>query len=208
MELDKLLWRGGNHIALKQLVEDFAKYIYLPRLKDPQVLLKAISDGVALLTWVQDSFALADDFDEESKRYRGLRGNKTELLDDPNANILIVKPQVASHQMEKERSGDRPTSVQGNKDSDSGENPDSSETTITQPKRFHGSVEVDATRAGRDVGQISEEVISHLWISWSRSKGYTEIEAKIPDGTPDNVVRTVTENSKALKFKSHGFERE
>jgi hypothetical protein len=34
------------------------------------------------------------------------------------------------------------------------------------------------------------------------------IEAKIPDGAPDNVVRTVTENSRTLKFSSQGFERE
>ena len=35
-----------------------------------------------------------------------------------------------------------------------------------------------------------------------------EIEAQIPGGTPDNVVRTVTENSRALKFSSTGFEKE
>jgi hypothetical protein len=33
-----------------------------------------------------------------------------------------------------------------------------------------------------------------------------EIEAEMPDGTPDNVVRTVTENSRTLKFTSHGFQ--
>jgi hypothetical protein len=35
-----------------------------------------------------------------------------------------------------------------------------------------------------------------------------EIEAEIPSGAPDNVVRTVTENSRTLKFASHGFEKE
>ena len=33
-------------------------------------------------------------------------------------------------------------------------------------------------------------------------------EAEIPDGVPDNVVRIVTENSQALRFKNHGFEKE
>ena len=34
-----------------------------------------------------------------------------------------------------------------------------------------------------------------------------EIEAEIPDGAPGNVVRTVTENSRTLKFGSNsGFE--
>jgi hypothetical protein len=36
-----------------------------------------------------------------------------------------------------------------------------------------------------------------------------EIEADIPAGTSDNVVRTVTENSRTLKFASNsGFETE
>jgi hypothetical protein len=35
-----------------------------------------------------------------------------------------------------------------------------------------------------------------------------EIQAVVPAGVPDNVVRTVTENSRTLKFKTQGFERE
>ena len=35
-----------------------------------------------------------------------------------------------------------------------------------------------------------------------------EIEAEIPSGAPENVVRTVTENNRTLKFGSHGFEKE
>ena len=35
-----------------------------------------------------------------------------------------------------------------------------------------------------------------------------EIEAKIPSGAPDTIVRTVTENSRTLKFISQGFEED
>jgi hypothetical protein len=35
-----------------------------------------------------------------------------------------------------------------------------------------------------------------------------EIEADIPNGTPDHVVRIVTENSRTLKFDHAGFEEE
>jgi hypothetical protein len=49
LELDQVpLWRG-DHVAIKQLVEDFARYIYLPRLKESSVLLGAIRDGLGLL---------------------------------------------------------------------------------------------------------------------------------------------------------------
>jgi hypothetical protein len=47
MELDRVsLWRGGD-VGVKQLIEDFAQYLYLPRMKEPDVLLKAVRDGVA-----------------------------------------------------------------------------------------------------------------------------------------------------------------
>lgn len=35
-----------------------------------------------------------------------------------------------------------------------------------------------------------------------------EISAQIPDGTPENVVRTVSENCDTLHFTSYGFEEE
>lgn len=38
--------------------------------------------------------------------------------------------------------------------------------------------------------------------------GHLEIEAEVPNGALDNVVRIVTENCRTLKFDGHGFERE
>ncbi len=35
-----------------------------------------------------------------------------------------------------------------------------------------------------------------------------EIEAELPEGAPEQVVRIVTENSRTLKFTSQEFERE
>lgn len=34
------------------------------------------------------------------------------------------------------------------------------------------------------------------------------VEAEIPSGAPDHVVRTVTENARTLRFKTQGFEKE
>jgi hypothetical protein len=35
-----------------------------------------------------------------------------------------------------------------------------------------------------------------------------EIEAEVPDGAPDGVVRIVTENARTMKFTTQGFENE
>jgi hypothetical protein len=76
-------------------------------------------------------------------------------------------------------------------------------------RRFHGTVTLDPARAGRDASKITDEVITHLVGLIGLSVRVTlEIDAEIPAGVPDNVVRTVTENSRTLKFTNHGFESE
>jgi hypothetical protein len=78
-----------------------------------------------------------------------------------------------------------------------------------RPKRFHGTATLDTTRVGRDAGRIADEVIAHLsGLIGSSVKVTLEIEVNVFGGVPENVVRTVTENSRTLKFSSHGFEQE
>ena len=217
MELDRVpLWRG-DHVSIKQIAEDFARYLYLPRVCDPTVLLRAISDGAALLTWEHDAFAIADSFDDEAKRYRGLRGAQVVSMPDADAPGLLVKPDVARRQLDAE-SGE-PVGV-GTAGTVGGDGPDPGEgsepgapppdkPTATQPVRFHGTVLLDSARAGRDAGRIAEEVISHLsGLVGAKVTVTLEIEAEVPSGAPDHVVRTVTENSRTLKFTNHGFEKE
>jgi hypothetical protein len=68
---------------------------------------------------------------------------------------------------------------------------------------------LDPTRVGRDASQIADEVISHLsGLVGSTVTVTLEIDADIPSGVPDHVVRTVMENGKTLKFTSQGFEQE
>ena len=219
MELDRVpLWRG-DHVPIKQIVEDFARYLYLPRVADPTVLLKSISDGVALLTWEHDAFALADSFDDEAKRYRGLRGGQVVSLPDADAPDLLVKPDVARRQLdaEKPQPGGGGEVVQpgpGGEDPAPGGGPgpgvpQPDTPTTTQPTRFHGTVPLDSTRVGRDASRIADEVISHLsGLVGAKVTVTLEIEAEVPSGAPDHVVRTVTENGRTLKFTNQGFEKE
>ncbi len=219
MELDRIpLWRG-EHVAARQLVDDFARYSYLPRLKDPSVLLEAIRNGLALMTWEQDSFAYADGYDESAGRYRGLQaGPRGPLVDnDPG---LVVHPNVARRQMDSETAppaspteGGETTYVQ--EPSGHGEVQETpatdSPTPTPQPsaRRYHGSVKLDPTRVGRDASQVADEVIAHLVGLLGADVRLTlEIEANMPDGTPEQVVRIVIENSRTLNFEDSGFERE
>jgi len=214
------LWRG-DHVPVKQLVEDFARYLYLPRVAGPEVLVQAMRDGVELLTWASDGFAYAEDHDEVGGRYRGLRAGQGVALsaDSPG---LLVKPDVARKQMEAEvepvpagsssqsvPTGDGAADLFSATGNVAGAGRVDEPVGSTQPRRFHGTVSLDTARVGRDAGRIAEEVIAHLSGLVGADVHVTlEIEAKIPGGAPEKVVRTVTENSRTLKFSSQGFEIE
>ena len=124
---------------------------------------------------------------------------------------LIVRPEIARKQIDAET-----VPVDQTPDGTSvipetpGSEPQPVPISGTSPlKRYHGSVKLDPTRTGRDASVIADEVISHLaGLMGTNIKVTLEIEAEIPDGTPQNVVRIVTENSRTLQFEDSGFEEE
>ena len=62
---------------------------------------------------------------------------------------------------------------------------------------------------GRDASRIADEVVAHLsGLVGAKVTVTLEIDASIPNGASEQVVRTVTENSRTLKFTSQGFEAE
>ncbi len=210
------LW-PGDHVTIKQLVEHFARYLYLPRLKDSSVLLGAVREGVALLTWEQDAFGFADSFDETAGRYRGLRGGQAIALADAGTPGLLVKPVVARRQLDAEKvkppEGGTPPDTGDGGGKTAVTEPEGGRTgtpaVAAQPRRFHGTITLDPTRVGRDASRIADEVIAHLsGLVGAKVTVTLEVEAEIPSGAPDHVVRTVTENSRTLKFSSQGFETE
>ncbi len=214
MELDRVpLWRGdGDHVEVAQLCEDFARYPYLPRLTASSVLSRAIADGLGLLTWEHETFAFADSYDVAEARYVGLRCGQVMAIPDQDAVGLLVEPAAARLQLDEEAPTPKPEGETGTTADDEGVKPTPAggageAVDVPRATRFHGSVELDAARVGRDASRIAEEVISHLaGLVGASVKVTLEVEADVPDGAPEHVVRTVTENSRTLKFSSHGFE--
>ena len=172
----------------------------------------------ALLTWEEESFAFADSFDESTGRYRGLRGGQLVALADADSPGLLVKGDVARAQLDADRAnvpagggpGEHGTGVGGATTPAQGTTqPGPPKPADAPPKRFHGTVTLDAARVGRDASRVAEEVIAHLTgLVGAKVTVTLEIEAEIPSGASDHVVRTVTENSRTLKFTSQGFEKE
>ena len=220
-ELDRVPLWTGNHVSIKQLCEYMARYLYLPRLRDEQVLLGAIQEGLSNITWRTETFAYAEAWDEAKQRYQGLRTAQTiRVIVDERS--LLVKPDAAAAQLEKDQQAaaaasaatgaqrSNPATAAGTAGPTSRGAPDMGTRPATAPpkmRRFHGSVQVDPVRLGRDAARVAEEVVQHLTgIVGANVQITIEVQADLPDGAGDKLVRDVTENCRTLKFTDFGFE--
>ncbi|MCY7273785.1 MAG: DUF499 domain-containing protein [Phormidesmis sp. CAN_BIN44] len=212
------LWQGKDRIQIKQLLELFATYPYLPRLRDQQCLFDAIA-GAFHGKLLCEGFAYAGSYNDSTDQYLGLvTSGGTHFT--VSLSSFLVKPAIALAQVEREqqkadaasntatatKNSANPASATVVKEPTSATYPDKDvEKQVLQ--RFFASAIIDQHRVGKDAGRIAEEVIQHLTdILGANVEVKIEIQAHFPDGVPDQVVRTVTENCKTLKFQSYGFE--
>jgi len=219
-EIDKIpLWRG-DHVGIQQLCEDMARYLYLPRVRDEDVILAAVRDGLERLTWQNETFAYAEGWDEPRGRYQGLRaGQPGRVVLD--AESLVVQSEIAAAQIEADRqaatatsprtvSGPETDSAAGSARTRTG-SASGTGTTVAPPvrqlRRFHGCVKLDPVRLGRDAARIAEEVVQHLsGIVGADVQVTLDVQVELPQGASDKLVRDVTENCRTLRFDEFGFE--
>lgn len=209
LDLDTKLaraWESG-HIAVGGLWSLYAQYPYLARMKNREVLVAAVRDAVSQFTWEAEAFALADGFDASTGRYIGLvipgGGAVAGAITD---GTLVVQPSVALAQ-EPEQSGSEIVSPPERRPGDpAGEEPGVHPAGPAHA-RYHGVARVAPERYGRDFTRISQEVLQHLAsVDGVELEVIVEISARCPDGFPEDKVRVILENARALKFDQSGFE--
>src|SRR5438876_11595636 len=236
--MDRIPLGRGNHVGVKELADFFARYVYLPRLKNSEVLLAAIRDGLQSMWWERETFAYADSWDAERNRYLGLKAGQ-QVQVTLNANSVLVKPEVAAAQLAAEAATVLPrvatmtynetlTKSSSAVSERSGASVIEPATTVSMPAlphspgqattpvseepefhRFYGSVKINARMMAGDAGKIMEEVVKHLTTLYGANVQVTlEIQANIPGGVPEGAVRTVTENCRTLGYEGFGFEEE
>lgn len=75
--------------------------------------------------------------------------------------------------------------------------------TVDVLRRFHGVVSLDSVRLKRDVDQIADAILQHLNSQpASVVEVALEIQAAIPEGATEELIRTISENARTLGFKS------
>lgn len=204
------IWESGE-VGVRQLWSYFTSYLYMPRLASAAVFADAIADGVGS-AW-RDTFAYAAGKDEAAGRYLGLivARHLDVVLD---GRSLIVRPELAAAQLEREEAERAASSADIPSKADVPTTGAGTEAVVPSGprpmRRFHGTVDLDATRPTPQFSQVAEEVVARLaGLSNARVRVRVDIEATADsEGFTDSTVRTVTENAHTLKFTDAGFEEE
>ncbi len=205
-DLQKYIWNDKQRLSLKDLREYLNRYIYLPRLKGQDVLVKAVQAAISGM--LPGPFAYAERWDEKSDTYLGLaieRAVSAVIVIDSDS--VIVKPEVAeAHRQAPTQPGpgDTPPGPGDSTSTPDGSPADDGPTTPPaekKPTRFTGAVMISPERPARDIHQIVEAIVEQLTtLPGSQVKLRLEIEADVPGGLERAKVRTLVENANTLGF--------
>lgn len=210
-DLQKYIWNGKPHLSLKDLREYINRYIYLPRLKNQEVLIKAVQASISGM--LPGPFAYAERWDENTDTYVGLaieRASNAIVVIDGDS--VIVNPDIAeayrpaSAQPESTDGSNEPrgTPLEAEGEPEGTQLPPASE---KKPTRFTGAIMISPERPARDIHQVVEAIVEQLTtLPDSQVKLRFEIEAEVPGGLDRTKVRTLVENANTLGFVEKAIE--
>lgn len=203
-KLKAFYWKEGQSAAgAMTFWEDTLRYLYLPRLKDRDVLAQAIHSGAAS----RDFFGTA--YGQHDGKFDGFRlGSGSIQFDD---TLLLIEPGAAGAYEEKNRPVQSPAPGESGRTESTPQDP---EPPISPPlggqprvKSFHGTAEVAPATAKMRMVQIAEEIVSVLVSDPNASvRVVVEISAEFPTGAKDAVKRAILENARSLGLKSADWE--
>lgn len=199
-------------------IEDHGAVGHLARLEAWDVLAAAIAEGVRSTDYSGYAGNVSD-----AGKYEGL------LFGDPappgsihpDGRSVLVRPEAAKAQRAAEvaetPAGGRVTgggSTSAGTETGSGQGSGSStETRRVEPprpivRRYHASRNLTPLRAATEARDLATEIIQHLAaLHGARVTAAIEIEADVPEGIPDDVIRILSENGNTLRM-TQGFEEE
>jgi uncharacterized protein len=205
-DLEKFIWGEKPHLGLADLWEFHNRYVYLPRLKERNVLTKSVLGAISQA--INGPFAYSERFDEATGTYEGLtirQGMNIAVVIDSDS--VIVRPNIAEENQPEPEVGDpddggtSPDGGQPQPDGDgttgNGDNPAENHL----PTRFQGTVMISSERPARDMHQVVEAIIEQLTtIPGALVELKLEIDAEVPGGIDKGKSRTLLENASALGF--------
>lgn len=214
-KLAEFYWKNGKEAVLAMTFwEDTLNYLYLPRLKNKDVLGQAVIKGAGSI----DFFGTA--YGQHDGKYDGFKlGDSNVQLDD---TLLLIEPGHAKSYSEKlasealassqqPASGNASASTTAKQTSEyMSKSPATATKSETQfqapenatkktPKTFHASIPINPASAKVKLMQLVDEIVAVLASDAQADVRVTlEINAEFPLGVSDQIRRAVGENGDAL----------
>ena len=216
-KLKELYWKPGKvAVGAMAFWEDTQRYLYLPRLKDREVLGQAILKGAATKDFFATAYAqIGDEFEGFKFGDANVQLVDTLLLIEPEAAKTYeaalaakaaVSPAPTQGTTTSQAAGNYPTVGSGTAPAVS-EPPGGPRVPQAKARAFYGSAEINATTAKVRLVQIAEEIIAVLSSDPNANVKITlEVNAEYPSGASDQIKRAVSENAGSLGFKTKTWE--
>jgi uncharacterized protein len=173
--------------------------LYLPRLKNRDVLAHAIQSGAES----RDFFGTA--YGQSDNNFEGFQfGSANVQFDD---TLLLIDPETAkayeASQIKRDLSEPPPPEIQ----KPPGDLGPTEPAPPARARSFHGMAEVASATAKIRLVQLADEIVSVLSSDPNAAVKVTvEIAAEFPDGASEQVKRAVSENARSLGLKSANWE--
>lgn len=208
-KLQQYIWTTDttkDHIGLDALWELIAQNVYMPRLRDWNVLTACIRDGV-----LTGEFGYAKAYTEDDYVDFCFEGQVGALPRDKGTPAVLINPELAKiiqEEQEKEKDEEKP--IDPDPPEPIKEDETSDEEDITTPQ-LKGPTRVVITKtlqfalsAADEVDAIQKEIARTLHDDGGEVEIQIVVTANKPDGFSENTARSVKSNSKHLnaEFKS------
>ncbi|HWK76730.1 DUF499 domain-containing protein [Microbacterium sp.] len=219
------LWSSAREMSVGELWGYFTRYVYLPRLTRRDVLDSALERALSTVLVDGERFAIAAGKDPDSGRYRGLivPPDHKAALQVTDSTILVDWSKAEEQAVAERAAAARDAAIKAASEGFTPigpvdfETPDVTvdvvdddsalDTAARPPVRYFGSVKVDPTRYSRDIGNVTREIIDRLVGAGAKLEITIDIQASKAGGFDEGEVRTISENTRVLKFdSSSGFE--
>ncbi|MGW7293155.1 DUF499 domain-containing protein [Streptomyces xiamenensis] len=214
------IWERDGHISAGRLWELHTTYPYMNRLVNRAVLNQGIESALSMFDWEEEGFALATGYDEAAERYQGLvlpGGDATfgQITD----TTLLVRPDRALGQRraDKEAAALRreaasvaashstsPPGVNASITADTGSAPAAGPEQPRLPRvptRFYANAQMTPEQYSKNATKYVFDILQHLDGIGAEAEITFEIQAKRPEGFPEDTLRTLTENANTLRLK-------
>ena len=208
-KLQQYVWSSDtyqDYIDIERLWELMAQNVYMPRLRDRNVLATCIKDGVAAGTF---GYAKAyQDGDYPNVRFEEQIGG---LRIEKGSTAVLITPELAKLRKEERDKQEKPLDTPQPAPDTGKRTGDDATGVVVEPPQAKGPTHVVVTKAlqlelpfGDEIDMIQDEIARTLQADGGNVKIEITVTANKSDGFSENTTRAVKQNSEHLnaEFKS------